>query len=96
MRKNALGVNLSVSILREGKRYIAYSPALDLSTAGKTYIQAKKRFGEAVNIFFEETLKRGTLGEALRELGWVKNHSQWQPPVLVGQEIETFKLPAFA
>ena len=34
---------LSVNFLREGKRFIAYSPALDLSTSGKTYEEAKRR-----------------------------------------------------
>ncbi|MEK7636828.1 MAG: hypothetical protein AAB402_00355 [Patescibacteria group bacterium] len=46
---------LPVSILREGKRFIAYTPALDLSTSGKTFDQAKQRFAEAAELFFEET-----------------------------------------
>ncbi|MEK7537372.1 MAG: hypothetical protein AAB619_00155 [Patescibacteria group bacterium] len=48
-------VILPVSILREGKRFIAYTPALDLSTSGKTFEQAKQRFEEAAELFFEET-----------------------------------------
>jgi len=54
-------VNLPVFILKEGRRFIAYSPALDLSTSGKTYSEVKKRFAEIVDIFFEELDKKGSV-----------------------------------
>ena len=54
MNKTMLEFNLPVSILREGKSFIAYTPALDLSTSARTYNEAKKRFREVVEIFFEE------------------------------------------
>lgn len=71
--KVLLQTNLPVSILRENSRYIAYTPALDLSTSAKSYKEAKKRFNEAVLIFFEELMEKGILKEALRDLGWKKN-----------------------
>lgn len=86
MRKFNLQCNLPVSILKEGNRFIAYTPALDLSTSGTTYNQARERFQEAVTIFFEEVIARGTVGEVLENLGWQKIQAQWQPPVLVSQE----------
>lgn len=49
-------MSLPVSVLKEGKRFVAYAPALDLSTSGKTYEEAKERFEEAVTLFFEETV----------------------------------------
>ena len=58
-------VSLPVSILKEGKYFIAYTPALDLSTSGKTFAEVKERFGEVVQIFFEELLEKGTLEEVL-------------------------------
>lgn len=64
-----LELSLPVSVLKEGKYFIAYSPALDLSTSGKSFTEAKNRFGEAVQIFFEELLEKGTLNEVLVELG---------------------------
>ena len=73
--KTGFQFNLPITVLREGKKFIAYTPALDLSTSGNTFKQVKKRFGEAVSIFFEETLKRGTLDQALSELGWQKIHT---------------------
>jgi len=80
---------LTVSIIKEGNRYIAYSPALDLSTSGKNYEEAKKRFNEMVNIFFEEVIKAGTLKEVLENLGWKRIKSAWNPPVVIGQELQT-------
>ncbi len=48
-----LELKLSVSIIREGKKFIAYTPALDLSTSGRSYEEVKKRFNEIVNIFLK-------------------------------------------
>lgn len=92
--KKVIFVNLPVSILKEGKRFIAYSPALDLSTSGKTYSEAKRRFAEIVDIFFEEISKKGNLETVLKELGWRKVQSRWQPPIVISQESELFRVPA--
>ena len=51
--KKLVQIKLSVSVLKQGKRYIVYSPALDLSTSGKSDAEAKKRFSEAAMIFME-------------------------------------------
>lgn len=73
MEKYSLKFNLPVSIIKEGNSFIAYTPALDLSTADDTYDGAKKRFEEIVDIFFEEIIKKGTLEDVLVGLGWQKN-----------------------
>jgi predicted RNase H-like HicB family nuclease len=86
MKKVALKVNIPISIIREGKAFVAYTTALDLSTAGKTRVEAEKRFFEAVNIFFEETIKRGTLDATLTELGWHKADRIWMPPMVISNE----------
>ncbi len=70
MKNIKLEFNLPISIIKEGKSYIAYTPALDLSTSAENYEQAKKRFSEIVNIFFEEIIKKGTLENVLGDLGW--------------------------
>ncbi len=72
MKKTFLKVKLPVSIFKEGKHFIAYITALDLSTSGKTYAEVKRRFDEAVKIFFEEVIEKGTFKEVLQELGWRK------------------------
>ena len=96
MNKVAFQVSLPVAILREGEQFVAYTPALDLSTSGDTYEEAKKRFDEAAGIFFEETIQMGTLDEVLLELGWKKANNAWQPPVIVSQEQQTVQVPFHA
>ncbi len=94
MRKLMLNFKLPVSILREGKKYVAYTPVLDLSTSGKSYEEVKRRFDEIVNIFFEELIKKGTLDEVLRDLGWKRVQAKWNPPVLISQELQMVQVPA--
>ena len=83
-----------VLIRREGKQYIAYTPVFDLSTSGKTYDQAKKRFGELVHLFLEGLAENNTLERALKDLGWTKVKQEWQTPIIVGQEAKLIQLPA--
>jgi len=92
MDKVMLKLQVPVSILREDKKYVAYTSALDLSTSGKNYQEVKKRFTEIVNIFFEELIKKGTLEEVLRDLGWKKVQSRWNPPIVISQESQTIQV----
>lgn len=91
-----MAVKLPVSIFKEGKHFIAYTTALDLSTSGKSFEQVKKRFDEAVKIFFEEIIERGTVEDVLKELGWRKIHKEWSPPPVIAHEAEEFKIPIAA
>jgi predicted RNase H-like HicB family nuclease len=95
---NQLKMNylLPVSILKEGDCFVAYTPALDLSTSGKSYTEVKKRFAEVVNIFFEELLEKGTLSLVLTDLGWQKVEKKWLPPTLIAQETQSFAVPITA
>jgi hypothetical protein len=94
MKKINFQFSLPVTFLREGKRFVAYSPALDLSTSGRTFEEAQKMFFEAAVIFFEEIAKRGTTGEVLENLGWRKIKKDWQPPMVVSQKLETVNICA--
>lgn len=87
-------ISLPVSFLREGKRFIAYTPALDLSTSGKTFVEAKRRFEQATELFLEEVERMGTLEEVLQSLGWKKVARKWTAPVLIAQEESMVRLPA--
>ena len=90
---------LPVVLMHEGNYFVAYTPALDLSVQGKTKVQVQERFGEAVQLFFEELHRMGTMNEVLEELGWVKLPSKaWQPPTVIDdspKEIEV-PVPAYA
>lgn len=91
-----LDFKLSVIFLKEGDRYVAYSPALDLSTSGESQEQARKRFVEAALLFFQEIYKRGTAAAVLEELGWKRENEECNPPVIVGQESEFIRVPVAA
>jgi len=92
MTKNNFQFQLQVSFIKEGDKFIAYSPALDLSTSGDTLEQVRKRFEEISTIFFEECVRMGTLEDVLQDLGWQKKTPAssfdlgWAPPVIIGQE----------
>ncbi|MDP2668969.1 MAG: hypothetical protein Q8P07_04010 [bacterium] len=86
-----LSAQLPVSVFKEGKCFIAYTSALDLSTSGKTYEQVMKRFDEVVEIFFEELTKNGSVEEVLLNLGWEKVKKHWSPPSLISQESKTIE-----
>ena len=90
MDKPIVKFNLSVAVIKEGDSFVAYSPALDLSSCGKSAKEAKKRFGEAAGLFFEEIIKKGSFEEVLADLGWKKINSVWNPPKIVSSDIQTF------
>lgn len=93
MKNVSIKFALPVSILKEGNSFIAYTPALDLSTFGDTFEDARKNFDEAVNIFFEELVKMGTVDEVLTGLGWQKQNNTFMPPVVIANQTESFSIP---
>ena len=88
MKKITFKTSLPITIFKEGKSYVAYSPAINLSTSAKTYKKAQSRFAEAVHIFFEELAKMGTTEQVLFNLGWQKIKSNWHPPVVVSNYVQ--------
>lgn len=93
MKKCDLKFSIPVSFLKEGNIFIAYTPALDLSTSGKTFEEARVHFEEAVNLFFEEIVEKGTLEEVLLDLGWKRKDDNFVPPLAVSHQIESFCIP---
>lgn len=81
---------LQVSFIKEGNKFIAYSPALDIATSGRSIAQARKRFEELARIFLSELHKKGTLDRVLAELGWERKGSpkRWTPPTVVSTTTE--------
>jgi len=95
---NYIETNVSISFYKEGRQFIAYCPALDLSSCGETFEEAKKNFTEALDIFFAETVKMGTLEDVLVECGWKKVSRpklHWKPPTrqFIAETVEHVKLP---
>ena len=93
MKNFSLPISIPVSILREGKKFVAYTPVLDLSTSGADYEEVKARFYEAVGIFFQEILRKGTFEEVLQNLGWEKIRARWIPPVVIAHESQSIRVP---
>lgn len=83
----ALHSSLTVIFIKEGESIIAYCPALDLSTCGDSFEEAKKNFEEAQVLFMNECIQRKTLPDALDSLGWNldKDRGDWTPPEVIGQ-----------
>ena len=99
MAKVRIQGTVPVLFLKEGDMFVAYSPVLDLSTAGSTFEEAQRNFEEATDIFFEECSKHRTLDRALESLGWERSSGRshdWHPPVVVGQDRITLRVPATA
>jgi len=63
-------LSIPVFIGKEGESYVTYSPALELSSYGDTVDKAKEAFEDALQIFIDETLKKGTLEKCLLNFGW--------------------------
>lgn len=66
-------IELTSEIWQEGNMYTAYCHELDVATAGRTVEEAQKNLVEALEIFFEETARLGTLQELLEEAGITLN-----------------------
>ncbi|MDB5188978.1 MAG: hypothetical protein JWM92_576 [Candidatus Nomurabacteria bacterium] len=89
-------MKLPLTIFKEGKQFVAYTPALDIATAGKTEKDARRMFRELVSVFMEEIITTGTAEEVLTELGWKKEQEKWNPPQLASSDFIDINIPAFA
>ncbi|MDO8521536.1 MAG: type II toxin-antitoxin system HicB family antitoxin [bacterium] len=82
--------NLHVIVFKEGKKFVSYSPSLDLASQGNTYEEALRMFDEAAELFFEGLEKLGTTEEVLTGLGWKRTTKEgWTPPLVVGHAVRT-------
>lgn len=77
--RNSVNVNIQVVLFKEDDVWVAYCPALELSSYGDDKQDARQAFDEAMKIFLAETDRKGTLERYLLKLGWQLQ----QKPVLV-------------
>ena len=71
-------ITLDVLFLKEDHLIVAFCPALDLTSYGDDTKDAQAAFDDALQIFIEESVKRGSLEKQLLSLGW----SMVKKPVL--------------
>ena len=89
MKVRHLTCKLQIVIMKERDTFIAYCPALDLSTCGSSEKDAQKMFEDAAGEFFRFCLLKGTLDEVLQDYGWEKAETDentnlpWLPPHIV-------------
>lgn len=93
---NTLNLKVPISIFKEAGSFVVFCPVLDVTGVGRTQKQAQRRFQEAVEIFFEETLKRGTTEEVLIDLGWQRVKKIWEPPLEVSHKLGAIQIPVAA
>lgn len=63
-------LNTRVVSFRQGKVWVAGAPNFDVFSQGGTREKAVAHLREALDLWFESCLSRGTLDGALRELGF--------------------------
>lgn len=78
-----------VILFLESEQYVAYCPALELSSYGRTQQDAVAAFQTALEIFLEEASLSNTLHKELLQLGWTydKSAAILQPPMLSQQQL---------
>ena len=67
-------------LFREDGMYIAYCPALDLSSSGETHTEAVSNFYEAFQLYVETCIESGTFIQDLKQLGWEIKDATIAPP----------------
>ncbi len=88
MKKNTtINANVEIFLTREDDYIVATCPALKISSYGKSEKEAKKNFNEAMNIFFEETNRKGTLEKVLVKYGWTISKKSYEPPQYTTKEM---------
>jgi predicted RNase H-like HicB family nuclease len=65
-----LHLNVEVALYIEDDIWVAYCPALNLSSYGDDQEDAIEAFKEAMTIFIKEVTRKGTLEKVLLQLGW--------------------------
>ncbi|MDH4225791.1 MAG: hypothetical protein OEW12_09110 [Deltaproteobacteria bacterium] len=68
--KPELRAGLSILLQQQQNKWVGFVPGLDIESQGHTSEEALKATLDAVDLFFEVCLARGTLESALTELGF--------------------------
>jgi predicted RNase H-like HicB family nuclease len=63
-------VNLRAVLRRDGRKWVAGCSKLNVWTQGSSRADAERSLREAVELWVEDCLARGTLDQALREVGF--------------------------
>lgn len=67
--------------------YVAYSPELDIASAGPTESVARKNLREAINLVLEGAKEDGNLEKFLEEVGFSKEKDKFKAPKIATEKI---------
>lgn len=67
--------------------FVAYTPELDIASAGPTEETARKNLSEAVNLVLKGAKEDGNLDELLQEAGFSKQKGEFFPPKVVSEKV---------
>ena len=84
--------SFDVHIFKEGDTYVAYVPALDVSSCGATDDEARRNIRDAVRGFLESSADLGTLDEILQEAGYEREGDKWRAPEFVSVDRLTMSI----
>ncbi len=70
-------------IFKEGDTFVAYVPALDISSCGATDDEARRNIRDAVRGFLAASADLGTIDEVLQEAGYQRDGDVWRAPEFV-------------
>ncbi len=87
-----ISVRLRCFVRPEGDFWVSGCPSLDVFSQADTADEAKSALREAVELWVESCLERGTLEQALREVGWHLSSGFPVPPQ--GEDTATGLQPA--
>jgi hypothetical protein len=79
-------------IFKEGDTYVAYAPALDVSSCGSTDEEARRNIRDAVRGFLAASADLGTLNEILEEAGYQLDGEAWRAPEFVAVDRLTMSI----
>lgn len=82
-----MDIEYTVSIWKEGNRFIAHAMPLDVVSSGKTADEARRALvDEAVHLFLATAEDIGTLEEVLEECGYELIDGKWHSPSWIAIE----------
>jgi len=86
-------VQLGVLVFQEADSYLAYCPALNLSTYGDSISDAKIAFEDVFDAYLQDCTRMGTLEKDLRAHGWEMHMSVGKYEVTQPKEVD-LNIPA--
>ena len=92
LHKQAMEIQFTTRVFKEGRTFVAHALELDVSSCGGSKDKALKNLKEAVRLFLEEAEDMGTLERILQEAGYSKTKQKLTRPFISVQRM-TLPLP---